>query len=180
MRCIYEEKTKIYGHLSLVKSVYLIKQFYQQIIKKRQFDKYKLDVYATLTYYFIYYPILYQLERKNIFPLHASAVMTSGRGVLMPGLPGVGKSTLCLAFMSTEKAKFLSDNIVLYDADNVYSFFEPLKLDAWSFQLFSSASMSCHSNPGKNKKRSARIDKQKKLWQVKKVLILFLTFCTKH
>ncbi len=135
LRCVYGVQTKIYGCLSLIKSDYWLKRFYQQVVKKKQFNVYKYDVYAALTYYFVYYPVLYHLERYNISPLHASAVEAGGRKILMPGLPGVGKSTLCLAFLAQEHAKFLSDNIVLYDTKNVYSFFEPLKLDRYGMSL---------------------------------------------
>ena len=108
LRCAYAEKTKICGSYSLIKSSYIIKLFYQQTLRKRKFNYYKFDVYATLTYYLIYYPVLYHLEKKNIFILHASSVVFEGRGILMPGLPGVGKSTLCLSFLSRKNSKFLS------------------------------------------------------------------------
>lgn len=128
-RCSYNDKTQIYGHLNLNKSEYLLKRMYQQIVRKRKYIEYKFDVYATLTYYMIYYPILYALEKNNIHPLHASAILYKDHGIVIPGLPGVGKSTLSFAFLAEKNAKFISDNILLYDKSSVYSFFEPLKLD---------------------------------------------------
>jgi len=131
----YNNNTQIHAYHDLILSKHLLKRIYKQIIRKRAFEEVKKDIYEGLTYYLIYYPILYALESKNIYILHGSAVTYNDKAILMPGLPGVGKSTLCMALLSNKNSKFLSDNIVLYDDNKIYACFEPIRLDENSISL---------------------------------------------
>lgn len=135
LHILYNNKVDVRACYDLNLSKFLAKRFYKQVIRRRSFRRYKEDIYEGLTYYLVYYPILFQLERKYIFPLHGSAFTYEGKSILMPGLPGVGKSTLCLAFLSYKNSMFISDNIVLYDDRKIYSFFEPIRLDRTSLEL---------------------------------------------
>ena len=135
LQFIYNGKTQIHAHYDMILSNFLIKRLYKQILRKESFERYKDDVYEGLTYFLVYYPILYVLENRNRYILHGSAVTYREKAILMPGLPGVGKSTLCMAMLSNENSKFVSDNIVLYDEDKVYPCFEPIRLDDNSISL---------------------------------------------
>lgn len=135
LRFAYGDKRQINAYYNLSLSRFFVKRFYKQIIRGTLFQRYKKDIYNSITYYLVYYPILYELERKGIFPLHGSSINFKNKGVLIPGLPGVGKSTLCLALLSYKNSKFISDNIALYDEKKVYSCFEPIKLDRRSIDL---------------------------------------------
>lgn len=91
---------------------------------------------STLTYYAAYYPAWWHLEsRGGGHPLHASGVVVDGRGLLLAGLPGCGKSTLTLSFLGEPGAEILSDNIVLHDGAEISACFEPLLLDERSRAL---------------------------------------------
>lgn len=83
-----------------------------------------------ISYYLFYYPFFWFLENfKGIHPLHASCVDTPKGGVIIAGLPGSGKSVTSLALWSKHNEnKLISDNIILYDHENIYACPEPIRL----------------------------------------------------
>jgi hypothetical protein len=95
--------------------------------------------FSTILYYMVYYPSFWWLERRGLFPLHAAAVDLGGRGVVFCGLPGCGKSTLSLALLSFPQARLLSDNIIFFDRERVFSCPEPVLLDDSSLKLIGNA-----------------------------------------
>jgi hypothetical protein len=58
--------------------------------------------------------IALQLERPDLFFLHAAAVSVNGRVVAMPAFPGTGKSTLTLALVENG-LEYLSDELAPVD-----------------------------------------------------------------
>ena len=99
-------------------------------------DKHKLYNLIALTYYLVYFPLAYYLERfSNLFLLHASAFEYGQYAVILSGLGGVGKSTFSLATLSLEGSKVISDNLIFHDTKNIYSFPEPIALDPKSINM---------------------------------------------
>jgi len=93
-------------------------------------------IYAILIYYLAYFPLLWRLERhEQRHPLHASAIAWPQGAAILAGLGGVGKSTLTLAFLSDPNARLLSENLILHDGKQVFSFLEPIHLDERSHKL---------------------------------------------
>jgi len=89
-----------------------------------------------LTYYLVYFPLAYYLERfSNLFLLHASAFEYGQHAVILSGLGGVGKSTFSLATLFLEGSKVISDNLIFHDTKNIYSFPEPIALDPKSINM---------------------------------------------
>ncbi|MHA1829478.1 MAG: hypothetical protein ACTSX6_12635, partial [Candidatus Heimdallarchaeaceae archaeon] len=125
----------INAYHSLKISNFTPKRIFQRYILTSRFKNYKKGVYEDLLNYLIYFPALFEMEMRGRYVLHASALLYRDKGIIIPGLPGIGKSTLSLAFLSYESAKMLSDNIVLYDGNSLYSFLEPIKLDTLSIEL---------------------------------------------
>jgi hypothetical protein len=95
--------------------------------------------FSTILYYMIYYPTFWWLERQGLFPLHAAAVEMSGTGIVFCGLPGCGKSTLSLASLALPGARLLSDNIIFFDREKVWSCPEPVLVDEQSLELIGNA-----------------------------------------
>jgi hypothetical protein len=112
---------------------------------KRQWHRKRLPIlrkkrFSTILYYMIYYPSFWRLEQRGLLPLHAAAVDVAGQGMVFCGLPGSGKSTLSLAALSLPGARLLSDNIIFYDTQAVYSCPEPVLVDDRSVELIGAAS----------------------------------------
>ncbi|HWO40507.1 MAG TPA: hypothetical protein VNO43_01750 [Candidatus Eisenbacteria bacterium] len=95
--------------------------------------------FSTLIYYMIYYPCFWRLEQNGLLPLHAAAVDLGGAGVVLCGLPGSGKSTLSLALLAEPGSRLLSDNIIFYDSERVFSCPEPVLVDDRSVDLIGPA-----------------------------------------
>src|SRR5262245_60527259 len=102
-----------------------------RILRWRRIPALRRSRLSTLTYYAVYYPVWWHLEaRGRAHPLHAAGVAVGGRGLLLGGLPGCGKSTLATSLLGVPGAELLSDNVVLHDGTQLFGCFEPLLLDA--------------------------------------------------
>jgi hypothetical protein len=58
---------------------------------------------------FFHYTVIELLKRRSIFPLHAAALEYQGRGVLIPGGHGCGKTTALLSLLR-EGYRYLADD----------------------------------------------------------------------
>ena len=93
-------------------------------------------LFVTLIYFLVYFPLCWYLEQeRGWYLLHAAAVAHPNGGVLLAGLPGVGKSTFTLALLADPTVRLLSDNLAFYDGEQVYAFPEPIHLDQRSRAL---------------------------------------------
>lgn len=115
----------------------------QSFIKKlflllRSKDKYREGQFVGLHYYLILIPFFYYLEYFNgLFLLHASAIEFNGKGILLSGLGGIGKSTFSLGTLHLKGTKFISDNLIFYNDKKIYSCPEPIALDNKSIEIIS-------------------------------------------
>lgn len=95
-----------------------------------------------LTSWFVFHPLAWYLEHfRGLYLLHASGVATPpkddeplGRAIVIPGVGGVGKTTTCVALVA-QGDRLISENLVFHDAENVYSCYEPIRLDERSVGL---------------------------------------------
>ena len=129
-----KEKFQVYGYY--VSSSGLINQLKRRLFKKQA--GLKLNLY--LKYFLVLFPAIWYNENlKDRFLLHASAISVNNKAILFPGLGGVGKSTLTLAFLAYENISFISDNLVLSDGSSVYPVYEAIALDSTSLSLIGEA-----------------------------------------
>lgn len=88
-----------------------------------------------LTHWLVFHPVSWYLEHfRGLLLLHASAVELHGRAIVVAGVGGVGKTTTSVGLMA-RRARLISENLVYFDACNVYSCYEPLRLDDRSVEL---------------------------------------------
>jgi hypothetical protein len=73
----------------------------------------------------IQYPALWWAGVKGLVPLHVSAALAAGQGVLVAGPGGVGKSTLMASIDRPDRP--VSDNLCVADAANVHGVLEPAR-----------------------------------------------------
>lgn len=97
-------------------------------------------LFIGLLYYTVFLPLFYFLERfRNLSLLHASAVEYHEKGIILAGLGGIGKSTFSLGTLLLEGCRFISDNLIFYDSDKIYSCPEPIALDTRSVDILKDA-----------------------------------------
>jgi hypothetical protein len=106
---------------------------FKDTIRYKIFKKPQEGLFFSLTYPMLYYPMFFRLERSlATHILHASAFMLDKSCAIVCGLEGIGKTTLALSLI--KKAEdFLSDNLVFYDKESVYSCYELLRLAQGDF-----------------------------------------------
>jgi hypothetical protein len=73
----------------------------------------------------IHYPALWWAGVKGLVPLHISAALVAGQGVVLAGPGGVGKSTLMASLDAPDRP--VSDNLCAADASVVYGLLEPAR-----------------------------------------------------
>ncbi len=78
----------------------------------------------------IHQPLLSLLERRNLLLFHAAAAALRGEAVLIIGLNGSGKSSLCFSLL--DEFDYMSDNYVFWDGQEVLGFPEALRLAVWA------------------------------------------------
>ncbi len=75
------------------------------------------DPLATLTYTMFTIPLHEMLKRRGMFMMHAAGLAEQGRGVLLAGASGAGKTTQALALMRGGLG-FLGDDMMILSARN--------------------------------------------------------------
>jgi hypothetical protein len=76
----------------------------------------------------LHYPAMWRAGWRGRAPLHAAALVVRGRGVLVVGPSGVGKTTLARAEVAAGAA-LVSDNLVVCDGETVWGVLEPIRAE---------------------------------------------------
>ena len=113
-----------------------INSFLKLMTIRRAHKKKRLLKFILLTYYLVYIPCFYYLERfRNLYLLPASAVKYKQKGIIFSGLGGVGKSTFALQSLFLDGCKLLSDNLIFHDTRKIFSLPGPIALDSNSYNI---------------------------------------------
>lgn len=84
------------------------------------------DVCQRLMRLALHHPLFHMLGKRDMELLHAAAVASNGRALLIAGLNGCGKSSLCFDLLSD--LDYMSDNYVLWNGEDVLGFPEAIKI----------------------------------------------------
>ena len=118
----YEETLKIYIYSLKYNSIYTSSRL---LIKSILFKK----DYFLLFRHTVIFPIFWALARfKQIYVMHSGGNNLSGIGLALPGLAGIGKSTISLALTLINESLFLGDNYILFDDRKLYAFPELIRI----------------------------------------------------
>ena len=105
------------------------KKEFKDFFRYRILKKSQEEWFFALTYPALYYPLFWHLERvRSIGVLHASGFSAANKGFIVCGLEGIGKTSLALSFLESKEAIFLSDNLLFYDKEKIYSCYEPVRI----------------------------------------------------
>lgn len=97
---------------------------------------YRYKKFFGLMSWFVFYPLAWYLEHfRGIYMMHASGIDISGHGVIIGGVGGVGKTTTGVSLLAHEGTRLVSENLIFYDAERIYSCYEPIRLDDQSVEL---------------------------------------------
>jgi hypothetical protein len=111
----------------------LVKRIISFVRSRKDFKEFQ---HIGLLYYIIFIPFFYYLERFcNQCLLHASAIEYHEKGIILAGLGGIGKSTFSLGTLLLQESKFMSDNLIFFDYQKIYSCPEPIALDDKSITI---------------------------------------------
>ena len=87
------------------------------------------DDYFLFVRQLVWFPLFGLLARHaGVHVLHGAAVNFAGRGLLLAGLSGTGKTTAGLGIALTGHAALLADNYVLFDDARLYPFMDWIRL----------------------------------------------------
>lgn len=104
-------------------------------MKTARREKKTYRTFFKLLYYALYFPMAWKMEISRGWELlHASAVEKEGRGLILAGHGGAGKSTLALSLMADPSFRLVSDNLIFHDGERIYALPEPVRLDGSSLE----------------------------------------------
>ncbi len=89
-------------------------------------------------------PILARAFRvEGWMPVHGSALAIRGKGVLIAGLAGCGKTTLAASILAGSDAVYLGENLALVRSGLIWGLASPLRLDRKSVELIGKRKLAC-------------------------------------
>jgi len=81
--------------------------------------------------------------------IHAAVLEKNGKAIILPGIPGSGKSTLCAALVNTEGWRLLSDELAIFDPvkNTILPNPRPVSLKNQSIDIIKSFSKTAQFSP---------------------------------
>jgi hypothetical protein len=96
---------------------------------------YRFRKMFSLMSWFVYMPMAWYLEHfRGLYLMHASGLDLNGRGVVIGGVGGVGKTTTGVSLLA-QGARLVSENLIFHDDERLYSCYEPIRLDDNSVEI---------------------------------------------
>ncbi|HKA89509.1 MAG TPA: hypothetical protein VKE22_17710 [Haliangiales bacterium] len=99
---------------------------------------YRSRKFFELVRWFVFYPVAWYLQHfRGLYLMHASGLDIGGRGLVIAGVGGVGKTTTAVALLGRGRTRLISENLIFHDGARIYSCYEPIRLDDASVDLVS-------------------------------------------
>ena len=103
--------------------------------KAEEQPNYRFRKMFSLMSWFVYMPLAWYLEHfRGLYLMHASGLDLNGRGVVIGGVGGVGKTTTGVSLLA-QGARMVSENLIFHDHQRLYSCYEPIRLDDNSVEI---------------------------------------------
>jgi hypothetical protein len=97
---------------------------------------YRYKKFFGLMSWFVFFPLAWYLEHtRGIYLMHAAGIDVDGQGIVIGGVGGVGKTTTGVSLLAQPGSRLVSENLVFFDAERIYSCYEPIRLDDASVEL---------------------------------------------
>lgn len=81
-------------------------------------------------------PLMWKMQQKGFYPVHASAVEKNGKAYVFTGFGGIGKTTLGL-YLAENGYKLMGDNFVFLKDGKVYPYPEMLRVTGFTLDKIS-------------------------------------------
>ncbi|MFC1658191.1 hypothetical protein ACFL1D_02270 [Candidatus Omnitrophota bacterium] len=133
IRKIEKKKKVIFDFKASERKLYLKAilrwKVFKDAIRYGIFGKSEEDWFFSVTFPVLYYPLFWYLEYfMQTHILHASGIELNGRGLVVCGMEGIGKTSLVLSLLQEPGAHFLSDNLLFYDSQRIYPCYELVRI----------------------------------------------------
>ena len=103
--------------------------------KAEEQPNYRFRKMFSLMSWFVYMPMAWYLEHfRGLYLMHASGLDLNGRGVIIGGVGGVGKTTTGVSLLA-QGARLVSENLIFHDDKRLYSCYEPIRIDDNSVEI---------------------------------------------
>lgn len=160
----------------------VLNAYYRAISHRKRFaqrlGRTEARLFAILTYYLAYFPLIHFLEQtRGWHLLHGAAVSQPKGGILIGGLPGSGKSTFSLALLADPQTQLLSDNLILFDAEKIYACPETVHLSQSSQNLLPVEARQRLVETGRvysHERRDHALDEEARAWETRPRAIILL------
>jgi hypothetical protein len=124
---------QVHGNRLVVDAIYL---YAPRAAKVETEPNYRYKKFFGLMSWFVFHPLAWYLEHfRGIYLMHASGIDIGGHGVVIGGVGGVGKTTTGVSLLAHEGTRLVSENLIFYDSERIYSCYEPIRLDDRSVEL---------------------------------------------
>ena len=145
--------------------------------KAEEQPNYRFRKMFSLMSWFVYMPMAWYLEHfRGLYLMHASGLDINGRGVVIGGVGGVGKTTTGVSLLA-QGARLVSENLIFHDDQRLYSCYEPIRLDDNSVEILGERRdiLKVAAIPeGSNHKNLYQVDRQKAVVESVEATALFL------
>jgi hypothetical protein len=124
----------------------VVYRYAPSVKKLAKYPDFEEKKFFDLLRYLVLFPIAWHLERtRGWILIHASAVASGDRAVLVAGPGGAGKTTTCVALAVRAGMTLITENLLFWDGAHIFPVPEPIRLTEASLALVGADAASLQS-----------------------------------